>query len=96
MASQDAGPGPASRLAGGHQSIPSIGRLWSQPRQRLGGPDLLINNAGSLGASPCPALARYPLGELRAALEVDLVAPLALIQARLPAHPATAAVLYVT
>jgi NAD(P)-dependent dehydrogenase (short-subunit alcohol dehydrogenase family) len=27
---------------------------------RLGGPDLLVNNAGTLGASPLPALADYP------------------------------------
>jgi NAD(P)-dependent dehydrogenase (short-subunit alcohol dehydrogenase family) len=50
----------------------------------LGGLDLLVNNAGTLGASPLPALADYPLGELRAAFEVNVLAPLALIQALLP------------
>jgi NAD(P)-dependent dehydrogenase (short-subunit alcohol dehydrogenase family) len=49
-----------------------------------GGADLLINNAGTLGASPLPALADYPLDELRAAFESNVVAPLALIQALLP------------
>jgi NAD(P)-dependent dehydrogenase (short-subunit alcohol dehydrogenase family) len=50
----------------------------------LGGADLLVNNAGTLGASPLPALADYPLAELRAALEVNVVAPVALTQALLP------------
>ena len=51
----------------------------------LGGPDLLVNNAGTLGASPLPALADYPIGELRDAFEVNVLAPLALTQLLLPA-----------
>jgi NAD(P)-dependent dehydrogenase (short-subunit alcohol dehydrogenase family) len=51
----------------------------------LGGPDLLINNAGTLGASPLPALADYPIGELRAAFEANVLAPIALTQLLLPA-----------
>jgi NAD(P)-dependent dehydrogenase (short-subunit alcohol dehydrogenase family) len=50
----------------------------------LGGLDLLVNNAGTLGASPLPAMADYPLAELRAAFEVNVVAPVALTQALLP------------
>lgn len=50
----------------------------------LGGADLLVNNAGTLGASPRPALANYPLDELRATFEVNVVAPVALTQALLP------------
>ena len=46
--------------------------------------DLLVNNAGTLGASPLPALADYPLDELRAAFEVNVIAPLALTQLALP------------
>jgi NAD(P)-dependent dehydrogenase (short-subunit alcohol dehydrogenase family) len=58
----------------------------------LGGPDLVVNNAGTLGASPLPTLADYPLDELRVAFEVNVMAPLGLIQAALPhllssAHP---------
>ncbi len=49
-----------------------------------GGLDLLINNAGTLGAHPLPALADYPLDELRAAFEVNVFAPLALAQILLP------------
>jgi NAD(P)-dependent dehydrogenase (short-subunit alcohol dehydrogenase family) len=50
----------------------------------LGGPDLLINNAGTLGASPLPAIADYPIDELRAAFEVNVLAPIALTQWLLP------------
>ena len=55
---------------------------------RGGGPpaalDLLVNNAGTLGASPLPALADYPVAELRAAFEVNVIAPVALTQLMLP------------
>jgi short-subunit dehydrogenase len=50
----------------------------------LGGASLLVNNAGTLGASPLPALADYPADELLAALEVNVVAPIALTQLLLP------------
>lgn len=51
---------------------------------RLGGCDLLINNAGTLGTSPLPALADYPLDDLRHALETNVLAPTALTQLTLP------------
>jgi NAD(P)-dependent dehydrogenase (short-subunit alcohol dehydrogenase family) len=50
----------------------------------LGGLDLLVNNAGTLGASPLPPLSDYPLGELRVAFEANVVAPLGLVQDVLP------------
>lgn len=46
----------------------------------LGGLDLLINNAGSLGPSPLPYLAHFPLEGLRQLFEVYPVAALGLIQ----------------
>jgi NAD(P)-dependent dehydrogenase (short-subunit alcohol dehydrogenase family) len=49
------------------------------------GLDLLVNNAGTLGAAPLPALADYPLDALRGALEANVIAPLALTQLLLPA-----------
>jgi len=48
------------------------------------GIDLVVNNASALGPSPQPALAAYPLEELRRVLEVNLLAPLALVQEALP------------
>lgn len=46
----------------------------------LGGLDLLVNNAGSLGPTPLPPLTAAPLEGVREALEANLIAPLALIQ----------------
>lgn len=54
--------------------------------------DLVVNNAGALGPSPRPALADYPLAELRRVYETGVVAPLGLVQAALP-HLAEGAVL---
>ncbi len=49
-----------------------------------GGLDLLVNNAGTLGASPLPPLAAYPLAQLRDSFEANVIAPIALIQLMLP------------
>jgi NAD(P)-dependent dehydrogenase (short-subunit alcohol dehydrogenase family) len=49
-----------------------------------GGLDLLVNNASTLGVTPLPALADYPLDELERVLRVNTLAPLALIQGLLP------------
>ena len=46
--------------------------------------DLLVNNASVLGPSPQPALGDYPLDELRRVFEINVVAPLALVQEALP------------
>jgi NAD(P)-dependent dehydrogenase (short-subunit alcohol dehydrogenase family) len=46
---------------------------------------LLANNASRLGPSPQPALADYLAADLRAVYSVNVFAPLALIQAALPA-----------
>ena len=42
--------------------------------------DLLVNNASDLGPSPLPRLQDYPLDALRRVYEVDVLAPLALLQ----------------
>src|SRR6266508_4107035 len=47
--------------------------------------DLLVNNASHLGPSPQPPLAAYPLDELRRVYEVDVIAPIAVVQQLLPA-----------
>ena len=52
--------------------------------EKLGGLDLLVNNASVLGPSPQPPLAVYPLDVLARVYEVNVVAPLGLLQAALP------------
>ena len=52
--------------------------------EKLGGPDLLVNNASLLGPSPQPRLADYALDDFEAVYEVNVTAPLALIQRALP------------
>jgi NAD(P)-dependent dehydrogenase (short-subunit alcohol dehydrogenase family) len=51
---------------------------------RLGGADLLVNNASTLGGSPPPALAAFPLPALLETFEVNVLAPIALTQLVLP------------
>ncbi|MED7928272.1 SDR family oxidoreductase [Nonomuraea sp. LP-02] len=47
--------------------------------------DLLVNNASDLGPTPLPRLADYPLEAFGALLATNVTAPLALVQATLPA-----------
>ena len=49
-----------------------------------GGLRLVVNNASILGPSPQPGLADYPVDQLRMVFEVNVVAPLALLQRLLP------------
>jgi NAD(P)-dependent dehydrogenase (short-subunit alcohol dehydrogenase family) len=58
--------------------------------------DLIVNNASVLGPSPQPPLRDYPLDVLRHVYEVNVVAPLALVQLALPRLAARARILNVT
>jgi NAD(P)-dependent dehydrogenase (short-subunit alcohol dehydrogenase family) len=58
--------------------------------------DLLVNNASVLGPSPRPLLSDYPLDELARVYEVNVLAPLALVQLALPRLAPGAAILNVT
>ncbi len=51
----------------------------------LGDLELLVNNASTLGPSPLPPLADYPIAALAHVHDVNVVAPLRLIQLALPA-----------
>jgi NAD(P)-dependent dehydrogenase (short-subunit alcohol dehydrogenase family) len=72
------------------RAIPGdVGDVWHigalvAAAEELGGLDLLVNNASVLGPSPQPALADYPIDELRRVYEVNVLAPLALTQLALP------------
>jgi NAD(P)-dependent dehydrogenase (short-subunit alcohol dehydrogenase family) len=55
-------------------------RALVEAAERLGGLDLVVNNASSLGVTPLPNLVGYPLDDLTSVFEVNVVAPLALVQ----------------
>ncbi len=74
-----AGESPVVAIAGDIASPAHRSELVEAAR-RLGGLDLIVNNASTLGSSPLPRLVNYPIGSLRHVLEVDVLAPLALIQ----------------
>jgi NAD(P)-dependent dehydrogenase (short-subunit alcohol dehydrogenase family) len=76
--------GRSYRALAGDITDPAHRRDLAAAAAELGGLDLLINNAGTLGASPLPFLGDYPLDELRVAFEVNVVAPLGVTQAALP------------
>ena len=77
-------PGSACRALAGDITDPAHRRDLAAAAAELGGLDLLINNAGTLGTSPLPSLGDYPLDDLRVAFEVNVVAPLGVTQAVLP------------
>ncbi len=68
----------------GDVTSPEHRRSLVQAAAELGGLDALVNNASALGPSPQPPLARYPLDVLRHVFEVNVLAPLALVQFALP------------
>src|SRR5260370_3632685 len=71
----------------GDVTDPDHRRRLANAITRRGRLDVLINNASTLGVSPLPQLADYPLDELRTVYETNVIAPLALIQ--LLAQPLT-------
>lgn len=58
--------------------------------------ELLVNNASTLGPSPQPELADYPLDELERVYRINLQAPLALTQLALPLIPAGGRIINIT
>lgn len=70
LAGDVADPAHRRRLA---HAVHDVGRL-----------DVLLNNASTLGATPLPPLAAYPLDALDHAFCVNVAAPIALIQETLP------------
>jgi NAD(P)-dependent dehydrogenase (short-subunit alcohol dehydrogenase family) len=68
------------------------GDIWDEQHRadlvraadELGRLDVLVNNASTLGSSPRPTLAAYPLEELARVYKVNTLAPLGLFQLALP------------
>src|SRR5579875_1300907 len=75
---------PGATVVRGDVTDPSHRRALAAAVHACGRLDLLVNNASSLGPSPLPALAAYPLSALRAVFETNVIAPLGLIQEMLP------------
>jgi NAD(P)-dependent dehydrogenase (short-subunit alcohol dehydrogenase family) len=90
---RDAGPLQRAASDLGADLVTAIAGDVSDPGHRkelaaavesAGGVDLLVNNASTLGLSPLPGLAAYPLEDLERVLRINAVAPLAIAQAFLP------------
>jgi NAD(P)-dependent dehydrogenase (short-subunit alcohol dehydrogenase family) len=77
-----------ARARSGAQAITVVGDITDQEHRgrlvaaarSLGGVDLVVNNASTLGPSPLPHLDSVPLPSVRQVFDVNVVAPLALIQ----------------
>jgi NAD(P)-dependent dehydrogenase (short-subunit alcohol dehydrogenase family) len=77
--------GPAAVAVPGDLTDPAHRAALLAAAAELGSLDLLVNNGGTLGPSPLPPVAALPLAALRELYEVNVVAPVALTQAALPA-----------
>ncbi len=84
MADRLNGLGGRSELVAGDVRSPGHRAALVASAWRFGSLDLLVNNASTLGPSPLPRLEHYPLAELRDVYDVNVLAPLALVQEALP------------
>lgn len=89
LAKAVAGLGGRVRAVAGDVTDPEHRQRLVEEARDLGDLELLVNNASTLGPTPLPALARYPLDGFRRVLETNVVAPLALTQSCLPALEAS-------
>ena len=76
--------GPLATAIAGDVSDPAHRTELVAAARASGGLDLLVNNASILGPSPLPRLRDFPLDALEDLYGVNVVAPLALVQAALP------------
>jgi NAD(P)-dependent dehydrogenase (short-subunit alcohol dehydrogenase family) len=68
----------------GDVTDPEHRRRLARAARDLGRLDVLFNNASTLGATPLPPLAEYPLEDLESAFRVNVLAPIALVREVLP------------
>ncbi len=91
-----------ARLAAATEVVALPGDVSTEAHRRAlvaaAGPEieLLVNNAGGLGPSPLPPLARYPLAELEELYRVNVLAPLRLFQLAQPLLSKHAVVVNIT
>jgi NAD(P)-dependent dehydrogenase (short-subunit alcohol dehydrogenase family) len=78
------GPGRAVPIAG-DVADPTHRLQLAEAVTEVGPLDLLVNNASVIGLSPQPPLQNFPLATLADVYEVNVFAPLALVQLLLPA-----------
>lgn len=64
-------------------------RQLIEAARKLSRLDLLINNASALGPSPMPELTNYPLDVLKRVFQVNVFAPIGLVQEALPLFKAS-------
>lgn len=84
--SRSALPHPANAVGiAGDVTDPAHRAALARAAAEAGRLDLLVNNASELGPSPLQPLSTHPLDELEQVFRVNVVAPLALTQAVLPA-----------
>ncbi len=81
---EDLADGPVSSI-GGDVTDPHHAAALVAAAEDLGDLELLVNNASTLGPSPLRSLADYPIAALARVHDVNVVAPLRLIQLALPA-----------
>ncbi|MBN2623417.1 MAG: SDR family oxidoreductase [Acidimicrobiales bacterium] len=78
-----AGPGTVVALAGDVDDPVHVAALVGAAAGQ-GRFELVVNNAGTLGPSPLPPVARLRSGDLERAVRTNVVAPLRVLQAALP------------
>jgi NAD(P)-dependent dehydrogenase (short-subunit alcohol dehydrogenase family) len=81
LLAKHARPGAELRAVAGDVTDPLHARELVAAAMQLGGLDLLVNNASTLGPSPLPPLTSFPLEALAEVIETNLIAPLGLVQA---------------
>ena len=80
----------------GDVADPAHRQALAEAARQLGGLDAVVNNASVLGPSPQPPLLDYPLDALEQVYRVNVLAPLALLQALRPSLRTRARILNIT
>ena len=77
---------PVAVITGPHRGVTDAGHIvaLASVDDGLGGADVLVNNASTLGASPLPPLEELGVNILSSIYATNVIAPVALIKALLP------------